>query len=241
MRSEFKARSFIEREIALACPHLEEATVSFQENSSTMVSRTGLDSRAVLRLHRIFLDAPEDLLKDIVRCFFSRLDRRRARSVRARLKDYVEIHRGEILRPLSPARLLPPAGRVFDLGEILEQVSGRYFPEVDRVEIAWSRQVLRRLMGKWIQNPEPLPNLVLINRLLDAPQVPGFYLEFLVFHELLHEEIPCQRTGGRWVHHPPDFRARERQFPEYTRARDWERRNIDRLYRNFARSLPRIP
>jgi hypothetical protein len=243
MRSEAEARTLILRQIGRCRPDLERVEVAFHGNSSTMVSRTVRADRAALRLHRIFSEAPEDLLWAIVRCFFARLHGATTRAYRARLKDYVALRRQEILRPVPPTRTLPPAGRVFDLEEIRSRVSGRYFPGMDPVQIAWSRKVLRRLMGKWIETPPPFPNLVLINRLLDAPQVPHYYLEFLVFHELLHEAIPAHRSSGRWVHHPPEFRARERQFPEYERARDWERKNVVRLYRRASsgNGSPRRP
>jgi hypothetical protein len=75
----------------------------------------------------------------------------------------------------------------------------------------------------------------IINRLLDTSEVPEYYLGFLVFHELLYETMPMTRCAGRWIRHPPEFRAREREFPEFRRAREWETRNIARLYRKYER------
>jgi hypothetical protein len=85
-------------------------------------------------------------------------------------------------------------------------------------------------MGKWIAMPEGSANVVVINRLLDSRRVPAYYLQYIVFHELLHEMIPIRRRGGRWVHHPVEFRRRERQFPAFERALSWERENIGKLF-----------
>ncbi len=126
----------------------------------------------------------------------------------------------------------------YDLQVILERVCRSYFPGSNTVEIAWSRRILKRLMGKWIENPPLFPNLILINRLLDTPEVPQYYIEFLVFHELLHEAIPAHRRKGQWVHHSAEFRRREREFPDYRRAIRWEEDHVEKLYRKRHRQRP---
>lgn len=52
---------------------------------------------------------------------------------------------------------------------------------------------------------------VSLNPLLDSPDVPRFVVEFVLFHELLHGDMP---SAG----HNADFRARERQFLASPRA-----------------------
>ncbi len=239
MRTEIHVQTAIEGLIRKYRPEIPCVRVRFTENCTTMVSKTEAGHEASLRLHRIFLNAPVDLLDETVRAFFAPRDRRSYREARARIKDYVAQKRGDILRPVDTARVLPPHGRFFDLRNVLERVLGEFFPASAPVEIGWSHRIQRRLMGKWIENPAPLPNVVLINRLLDTPEVPEYYLDFLVFHELLHETFGVARCAGRWVHHSSEFRERERQFPHYSRAVEWERDNVDRLYRRYRMSRKR--
>src|ERR1041385_4320840 len=113
MRSEGEAREAILREIFRTRPDLRRAEVEFTENGSTMVSRGRREGLAVLRLHRIFRDAPEDLLSDVVRFFFRRVRRTTAREISVRMKDYIELHRSILLRPFSPRSCLPPRGSAF--------------------------------------------------------------------------------------------------------------------------------
>jgi len=239
MRNESQVQTAIEGLIRRFRPGIPRIRVRFTENGTTMVSKSEAGQEASLRLHRIFLEAPADLLAETVRAFFAPSDRRSYRQARARIKDYVAHKRGDILRPVPRKRVLPPRGRFFDLGEVLGRILGEFFPASAPVEIGWSHQIQRRLMGKWIENPAPLPNVVLINRLLDSPEVPEYYLDFLVFHELLHETFGVARCGGRWVHHSSEFRERERLFPHYSRAAEWERDNVDRLYRRYRMSRKR--
>ena len=61
---------------------------------------------------------------------------------------------------------------------------------------------------------------------LDRPDVPGFFVDFIVFHEMLHQLFPSGDATGRRVHHPRAFRERERAFPVYEAALRWERENL---------------
>lgn len=54
---------------------------------------------------------------------------------------------------------------------------------------------------------------IVINCVLDSPDVPLYVLEFLMYHELLHAEMPHAA-------HNADFRARERLFVPSDRAVD---------------------
>ena len=126
-------------------------------------------------------------------------------------------------------------GRVYDLSEVEAGIRVRFLRACPKVRIGWSLRVTPCLMGKWIAAPEGLPSVVAINRLLDHPRVPRFYLDYIVFHELLHELIPVRRECGRWVHHPMEFRRMERQFPWIDRALRWEQENIGRLFEEHLR------
>ena len=50
--------------------------------------------------------------------------------------------------------------------------------------------------------------LVRIHPALDQPEVPRFFVAFVVFHELLHHVVPAERRSGRIDYHPPAFRKR---------------------------------
>ena len=53
----------------------------------------------------------------------------------------------------------------------------------------------------------------------------------VVGHEPDFSDLVQELTGGRRVVHGSEFRARERSFPGYTRARAWEKANLHLLLR----------
>jgi len=52
-------------------------------------------------------------------------------------------------------------------------------------------------------------------------------VEYVLFHEMLHVKHPTRRSGCSLVSHSREFRAEEKRFAEFDRAR----RVLDRLAR----------
>ena len=71
--------------------------------------------------------------------------------------------------------------------------------------------------------------LIRIHPSLDRPDVPRYFVEWIVFHEMLHQVFDIPKVNGRRRFHTPEFLERESQFEHYERARRWERRHLDHL------------
>jgi hypothetical protein len=74
--------------------------------------------------------------------------------------------------------------------------------------------------------------LIRIHPALDQSWVPRYFVEYIVYHEMLHHVIPMPERNGRRQLHTPEFRARERAFAHFERALAWERRHVHRLLRS---------
>jgi hypothetical protein len=122
-------------------------------------------------------------------------------------------------------------GRHHDLNEILRAMLAAFFPDMPPVYIAWSGRegrARRRRLGSW----SPRERLVRIHSALDHPDVPRYFVAHVVHHELCHAaaDPPLTPTGRRRIH-GHEFRRLERLFPDFERAREWERRNARLLLR----------
>ena len=125
-------------------------------------------------------------------------------------------------------------GRYFDLQAIFDKINGKYFSNrLRRYTVTWGRK--RKLPPKEyfvfgsIQEDD---RLIRIHPMLDARFVPQWFLEYVMYHEMLHAFVPDKfdRSGRRIVHHE-NFTRRERKFPFYRRAKKWEDDNLARLLR----------
>lgn len=213
----------------------------FHQNSSTMISLTRKGRSGTLRMHNLFCDAPPSVLEAIVCTFFTRVGRRKSKELRSRILDFLEENREAALSSVSLPRIRPPRGRVYNLVDVRRRVVNRYLPECRPmpVRVGWSYRATPALMGKWVETPADSPNLIVVNRLLDDKRVPLYYLEYILFHETLHDLYPIRRENGRWVHHPVEFRRRERLFPYYREAQRWERENLTDLI-NTTQTAERV-
>ena len=74
--------------------------------------------------------------------------------------------------------------------------------------------------------------VIRINRALNQPFVPLWFLQYVLYHEMLHSIVPDEIVSrGRRRVHTEEFNRRERQFPGYRRARHWEEENLSRFFR----------
>jgi predicted SprT family Zn-dependent metalloprotease len=211
----------------------EPVDLVLTENRTSVLTFSREAGRVRMRLQRAFLEAPEEVLRAIAS--FVRQPRRSARDALIRYFDSrPEAPRRP--RPAPRAERAPNAcGRTHDLRAIFEALNERHFGGAIRSAIGWGepgRAASGRRGGRSIRFGAYFRerDLIRIHPALDAEWVPRFFVEAIVYHEMLHAAIPVE-TGpdGRRVIHSPEFRRRERQLFAWREARRWERENLRRL------------
>ncbi|WP_407692923.1 hypothetical protein [Pyxidicoccus xibeiensis] len=202
--------------------------LSVTDNRSTMVSFRRGGNALALRLHHMFLDAPEPVVRAVAD--YAGRGHRGAGGI---LDEYIRGQQPRIrqVRRETDADL-NARGRCFDLQALYDGVNAAHFQGLIQARIGWGRMPPRRRrksirLGVYDHQTREIR----IHPALDSPEVPAFFVEFIVFHEMLHQLFPSNARGGRRVHHPRAFRERERTFPHYAAALRWERENLGVLLR----------
>jgi hypothetical protein len=123
-------------------------------------------------------------------------------------------------------------GRFFDLREVFDKINAKYFRNRLRgYTIIWGRKRKQRpktyMVFGTIQEED---RMIRIHPLLDRAFVPTWFLEYVVYHEMLHAMVPDEydRGGRRLVHHEK-FLEKERRFHWFRRAKNWEQENLARF------------
>lgn len=190
---------------------------------------TNLSSRIRLREGRIIVgisdllrEAPEPVIEALLWILLSKLYRRAIpNEYQQRYREFVNQEEfreglGTLRQTRGRKQIAPPAGACFDLEEVFETVNARHFGgRVSRPQLGWSRQRARTLLGHY----DPHHHMIVLSSLLDHPRVPRLVVDFVMYHEMLHIQIPVTHRGSRRSVHPPEFRAAERQFPAYAEAK----------------------
>ena len=216
-----------------AAPHLRVSIV-YTDNASTMISYRRQGREVRFRLHHMFQDAPDAVLEAIQKLYFSRLRKSEYTRLNRLVREYINSNQHRV-RPCQRSHRnhcrLETRGRVYDLAELYRGVNMRYFGGKVNVDVTWSLRPNRISMGTWRGSSNGDPSLVTINRLLDDERVPPFYVEYILYHEMLHEVVGGELHNGRTMRHTRAYRELEREFERYEEAIAWGKENVAKLWR----------
>jgi hypothetical protein len=229
------ARKALEERISSAMfPHAPEARLALAvtDNRFTMISVKREKGLFRLRLHHMFLDADPDIVRALGR-YVARNDRDASQL----LARYIDVNHRKIRR----ARRRRPTvftiemrGEVHDLKEIYDDLNRRYFDNKIDARITWSQRAQpgakrRRRNSIKMGSYSVEDRLIRIHASLDRPFVPRLFVEWIVYHEMLHQKHDIPVVGGRRQFHTAEFLAEEAQYEHFQRMSRWERENLDKI------------
>lgn len=204
--------------------------VRLTANRSTMISFNRRNGVLYVRAHAIFADAPDETLVAVARF----VSEGKAAARDGKLIDaFIEQHRHQIRRPLDRDVVVQPYGEVHDLKAGLDRLNRQFFDGAIRAAITWSKAARNQRrtsirMGSYCEEQR----LIRIHPALDQAFVPVYFVESVIFHEMLHELHGIEELeSGRRCIHSSEFLEEERRFPEYEDARRWERKHLHKLLR----------
>jgi len=177
---------------------------------------------ARVRLSDILLDAPLPVIEAAAAILLAQMYRRGVPpDLRKLYRNYALAHstRSQIARVRQTrARRIAhsPNGAAHDLAPIYDDLNRQYFGGVlPRPALGWSKRNWSSQFGCF----DPSLNQIVINRRLDSPLVPSYAVAFILYHEMLHVKHPLRAAACGLQAHSPEFRAEEKLFREYARAR----------------------
>lgn len=198
-----------------------EVILTITDNISSMLTVKAKRETLSVRLNRIFLGATLDVIDEVAQFL------KKGRGKTPLINSFIREKRG-CLRDKAARRVnVKLSGKHYDLTDIYESVNVEYFNNMVTASITWGTKsprcaVRRRTLGSFSSHS----NMIRINPALDSTRVPRYFIEFIVYHEMLHANMGVGKTSnGRRSVHPREFKERERQFKEYERAMAWEKKN----------------
>lgn len=136
--------------------------------------------------------------------------------------------------PMQRQLNLRHEGKYFDLRSIFDRLNRKHFRgRLRNYKVEWGRRRRHRPKDYFtfgtIQEED---RVIRINPWLDQPFVPLWFLQYVLYHEMLHSVVPEEvAANGRRRVHTEEFNRRERKFRNYKRARRWEEENLARFLR----------
>jgi hypothetical protein len=175
-----------------------------------------------VRVSDLLEGAPAPVIEALAHILFGKLYRKpAARQYEYRYRLY--LNRRDMRRRIHLVRQqrgrknhLGAQGAIYNLDVIFEDLNGAHFGGMmARPTIGWSHTRSRTRLGHF----DPSHNMIVISRIFDDPRAPKLALDYVMFHEMLHLRYPVDHSGSRRCVHTPEFKAHEREFPNYKEAK----------------------
>ncbi len=203
--------------------------LAITDNRRTMISARPVPGGLEVGVHHMFLDADP-----FTQAALGRYLRYGDAAANATIGGYIEANQQRI-RPASSNNKLHTRGQKHDLQAIFGRLNDTYFQGMVDAKVGWARATKRPAksrnsikLGTYCADRK----LIRIHPALDRSWVPRYFVEYVVFHEMLHHMMPMPIRDGRRELHTPEFRESEKRFRQYVRAIEWERLHISRLLRS---------
>ncbi|MEE9383326.1 MAG: SprT-like domain-containing protein [Nannocystaceae bacterium] len=203
------------------------SNVRFTDNVRTMLSVKCAGDEVIFRLHHLFVDAPAWVVRAMATYAESH-----DRDASELLYRYVEQQEHRIRERSSAGKIkLSTAGLHHNLQEIYDELNLRYFGGKVDARVTWGarRKRARPRASIKLGSYTVEERLIRLHPVLDAEDVPRYFVAWIVFHEMLHQVHEMPIVDGRRVYHTRQFRRAEQSFDRYADAVLWERTNLRRL------------
>ncbi len=205
--------------------------LKINDNRSTMLSVRWEPDCTKVSLHRMFLQAPQNVMQSLA-CYIRQEQKMISREIKVFIEDGLK--KLDYSHTLDKSKLYVQ-GNFYNLKDIYDELNDEYFRGQLKLFITW--------FGKpWQRNKSRVTfglyhdqlKLIKINRLLDSPTIPQYVISYVVFHEMLHYVCPSfvDEKGLHRVH-SKDFKLKEARFKHFDIAQKWIKEQQANLFANF--------
>lgn len=202
--------------------------LKINDNRSTMLSVKWEPDCTKVSLHRMFLEAPQNIMQALT-CYLKGEHKILAPSIKAYIED--SLQKLDYSHELDLDKL-HTAGQTYDLKAMYDAINQEYFDNSLNLHITWfgktqNRNRTRITFGLYY---DPL-KLIKINRLLDQPRFPDYVVAYVIYHEMLHYVCPTyvDENGQKHIH-SKIFKAREKKFKHFDLAEQWLKKHHHELF-----------
>ncbi len=206
--------------------------LKINDNRSTMLSVKWEPDCTKVSLHRMFLQAPQNVMQALA-CYLKGEHKKLAPSIKAYIES--NLQRLDYSHELDLSKL-DTKGRIYDLEKIYHHLNRQYFDCPLGLHITWFGERRRRICKRVTFGlyHDPL-RLIKVNRLLDNQRFPDYFVAYVIYHEMLHYICPAyvDKNGHKHIH-SKQFKEREKDFKYFKQAQQWIRDNQNYLFMGYS-------
>jgi hypothetical protein len=186
-----------------------------------------------LSLHHFFLKAPDDVLEALVKYVVNK-----NKTDFSLVKQFIYSNQIKLnfSDQFDKSKLIT-TGNYFNLEDELNKVNQKYFNSRYDFLITWFKPSYKTFRHITFGSYDRIYKLIKINKLLDHKNVNREYMQYLIFHEILHEVFPSKiLKSGRCQMHGKAFKDYEKTFPNFNQMKEFETYFMQNIWRKNGRT-----
>ena len=138
------------------------------------------------------------------------------------IRKYASGKQYKIIRESLEYLSIPPGsfstGKHHDLEKSFNRVNQYLFNDkLIKPHLVWNNRLTRRKFGHYQEDT----NTVMVSISLDHTGVPEYVIDYVMYHELLHQKLGARLKNDRRYTHTPEFKKKELDFPQITEAQQF--------------------
>lgn len=216
----------LQRQLELGCG--SKVQVKINNNRSTMLSVRWEPDCTKVSLHRMFLEAPGNIMQQLA-CYVRQEQDDISIDVKAFIEDKLQTL--DYSHELD-AKKLYCQGNIYNLQKIYNSLNAEYFREKLKLNITWFGKPFIKNRSRFTFGlyHEPI-KLIKIHRLLDSPSFPDYVVAYVIYHEMVHHICPSYYdVNGNHKVHTKEFKEQELKFKYFDLAQKWIQDHSDFLF-----------
>ncbi len=176
--------------------------------------KTAQDGTRLL-IHEGFIQAPDTVMRQLITAAFAKRKTKTATQVKAFANsgNYLQVTHLVAGEPI--ASHISCKGSKFHLDAIFQTLNMQYFGEkLPMPRLVWSSARAQRRLGYY----HPEIHTIAVNQKLDSNGIPRLLVEYILYHEMLHQQFGIEHRNGRRYAHTAAFHQAEKRFRGYQEA-----------------------
>jgi len=195
-----------------------KVSIKVKDYKSTFISILKNKNELKISFHKLFLNGDENIEKDLFSyCLFQ--DKKSLNS----LKIFADKNFQKEEKILDENKI-NFEGDFYNLKQILENLNNVYFQNKLNLKITYfQKPKYKKFRHITFGQYDKKFKLIRINKLLDSDKIPFYFINFVVYHEMLHDIHPVYLDNNRRVVHSKEFKISEKKFPYFNEVIEFEK------------------
>jgi hypothetical protein len=183
--------------------------------SGYLYRRQTIQNKTVLQINEVYIIAPLEIKKSLLSAAFSRRQSKQINAIKAYSGTSGCRRMNKLISGDPIANRISCRGERYDLSILFNKLNKEYFhSQLSQPRLVWSSRRSIRRLGYY----HPDINTIAVTRKLDDTKIPHMLVEYVLYHEMLHQYFGIKNHNGRRYAHTSAFRTAEKKFKHQKEA-----------------------